>query len=231
MVSSARRAGDRGGVHEETKMIGCLLFGAGFLMVAGKMAFRHHHGWHHGRWGHSRWRLRMAMRRRSAGETATVRAATMRVGAGGWDTAVPSAVAHGAGCTGASEAASSIRMLAERLDATPAQEKVLRDATEEFRETAAKLGGEGRKTRADVASTFRKGNFDEVMFGESCSRATTAPSRRCARPLLSRHGRAHSRRARRAPARRRSARGPHRGGAGRVAAALGRRPARMGARA
>ena len=63
-----------------------------------------------------------------------------------------------------------VRVLSDRLDATPAQEKVIRDATEEFRETVSKLRGEGRKTRADVASTFRKGHFDEVLFGEVFAR-------------------------------------------------------------
>ena len=146
-------------------MIGCLLFGAGFLMVA-KMAFRHHHGWHHGRWGHcgGGWYGR---------------------GGGGWgdgygpggDDGWEPGMGHGGPFGGGGRwmhgrfgGGFFIRMLAERLDATPAQEKVLRDATEEFRETAAKLGGEGRKTRADVASTFRKGNFDEVMFGELFAR-------------------------------------------------------------
>ena len=62
------------------------------------------------------------------------------------------------------------RMIADRLEATPAQERVIRDAVEEFRETASKLKGEGRKTRGDVASAFRKGHFDEVLFGELFAR-------------------------------------------------------------
>ncbi|HTA18240.1 MAG TPA: periplasmic heavy metal sensor [Polyangia bacterium] len=63
-----------------------------------------------------------------------------------------------------------LRVLSERLEATPAQERVIRDATEEFRDTVSKLRGEGRQTRADVASTFRKGHFDEVLFGEVFAR-------------------------------------------------------------
>ena len=66
------------------------------------------------------------------------------------------------------------RVISDRLEATPAQEKVIRDATEEFRESLAKLRGEGRKTRADVASTFRKGHFDEVLFGELFARHDNA---------------------------------------------------------
>jgi hypothetical protein len=147
-------------------MIGCLLFGAGFLMVA-RALHHHHHGWRHARWGHC-----------GAGWQ----------GRGGW-------YGHGYGPEvddGADESFGGdfggrfgggqhwmrggfgrgyfMRVLSDRLDATPAQEKVIRDATEEFRETVSKLRGEGRKTRADVASTFRKGHFDEVLFGEVFAR-------------------------------------------------------------
>jgi len=57
-----------------------------------------------------------------------------------------------------------------RLDATPAQEKVIRDAVDEVREAASKLKGEARRTRADVAAAFRKPAFDEVLFGELYAR-------------------------------------------------------------
>lgn len=147
-------------------MIGCLLLGAGFFMMA-RMVHRYHYGWHHGRWAHcgGGWHGH---------------------GGGGWS-------GHGFGPYGddGSEHGPGdgghfgdgprwlhggfgrgffVRALAERLDATPAQEKVIRDATDEFRETVSKLRGEGRKTRADVASTFRKGHFDEVLFGEVFAR-------------------------------------------------------------
>ncbi len=92
-----------------------------------------------------------------------------------------------------------MRMLSERLDATPAQEKVIRDATEEFRDTVSKLRGEGRKTRADVASTFRKGHFDEVLFGEVFARHDRGIEE--GPQGVRGHGGAHSRRARRAAAR------------------------------
>jgi hypothetical protein len=62
------------------------------------------------------------------------------------------------------------RVISDRLEATPAQEKVIHDAVEEFREAATKLRGEGKKTRADVAGAFRKGHFDEVLFGELFAR-------------------------------------------------------------
>ena len=146
-------------------MIGCLLLGAGFFMAA-RMIHRHHH-WHYGRaagcggWG----------------------------GRGGWgggygrgygpeDEDGPSFGPGFGGPWGGGPrwmhgrfgAGFFVRALAERLDATPAQEKVIRDATDEFRETASKLRGEGRKTRDEIASTFRKGHFDEVLFGEVFAR-------------------------------------------------------------
>jgi hypothetical protein len=62
------------------------------------------------------------------------------------------------------------RMTSDRLEATPAQERVIRDAVDEFGEAAKKLRGEGRKTRDDVAAAFRKGHFDEVLFGELFAR-------------------------------------------------------------
>jgi hypothetical protein len=164
---------------EETKMIGCLLFGAGFLMMA-RMIHRHHHGWHYGRWspygpGLRRWG-----------------------GPRGW---------HGYGCTPANDDGFGgddefyggggggfepgprfmrgglgrgfgkgflARAIADRLEATPAQEKVIRDAAEEFHESVSKLKGEGKQTRADVAAAFRKSHFDEVFFGELFARHDTA---------------------------------------------------------
>jgi hypothetical protein len=62
------------------------------------------------------------------------------------------------------------RSLADRLNATPEQERVIRNAFDELRESASKLRGEGRKTRAEVAEAFRKPHFDEVLFGELYAR-------------------------------------------------------------
>jgi len=42
-------------------------------------------------------------------------------------------------CGGNAEICAPLAAIAERLEATPAQEKVIRDATDEFRETVAKL--------------------------------------------------------------------------------------------
>src|SRR6185436_5086506 len=49
-----------------------------------------------------------------------------------------------------------VRALVDRLEATPAQERVIREATDEFREAAVKLKGEGKRTRSGIAAAFRK---------------------------------------------------------------------------
>ena len=67
-----------------------------------------------------------------------------------------------------------MRAVADRLDASPAQERVIRDAFEELQQSASKLRSEGRQTRADVAGAFRKGHFDAVLFGELFARHDTA---------------------------------------------------------
>jgi hypothetical protein len=62
------------------------------------------------------------------------------------------------------------RGVASRVQATPAQQRVIRDALAELREAAGKLRGEAGKTRADVAAAFRKPQFDEVAMGELYAR-------------------------------------------------------------
>jgi uncharacterized membrane protein len=60
--------------------------------------------------------------------------------------------------------------LANHVQATPAQQRAIKDALGELKQAAGKLKGEGRKTRADVAAAFRKPQFDEVMLGELYAR-------------------------------------------------------------
>jgi hypothetical protein len=62
----------------------------------------------------------------------------------------------------------------DRLEATPAQERVIGAAVDEFRAEAAKLRSEVRKSRGDVAAAFRKPQFDEVILGELYARHDTA---------------------------------------------------------
>jgi hypothetical protein len=63
-----------------------------------------------------------------------------------------------------------LRFLSDRLQASPAQERVIQDAVEEFRKEVTGLRGEGKQTRADLANAFRKTSFDEVMLGELFAR-------------------------------------------------------------
>jgi hypothetical protein len=63
-----------------------------------------------------------------------------------------------------------LRFLSERLDATPAQEKVLREAWAEMERELAGLRGEAKKTRADLAAALRRATFDEVLLGELYAR-------------------------------------------------------------
>jgi hypothetical protein len=67
-----------------------------------------------------------------------------------------------------------MRRVLDGLETSPAQEKVIFAAAEEFRTEAAKFRGELRKSRGDVAAAFRKPAFDEVMLGELYARHDTA---------------------------------------------------------
>ena len=67
-----------------------------------------------------------------------------------------------------------LRMLSERLDATPAQEKVVAEALREIREAFMKHRGELSGSRADIAKAVRAEGFDEVLFGELFARQDLA---------------------------------------------------------
>ena len=60
--------------------------------------------------------------------------------------------------------------LSERLEATPAQERAIRTAVEEFRADLSALRGELPKTRADLAAALRRPAFDEVLLGDLFAR-------------------------------------------------------------
>jgi hypothetical protein len=135
-------------------------------MFVSRMVHRHHHGWHRhagrcGGWGG--WRGDGGYDRDEYG--------AWDGGEPGWDRG-PDLGGHGPGFWRGNplRAGFFARMISDRLEATPAQEKVIRDATDEFREAASRLKGEGKKTRADVAAAFRKGHFDEVLLGELYAR-------------------------------------------------------------
>ncbi|MDB4981929.1 MAG: RNA-binding region recognition motif [Myxococcales bacterium] len=156
-------------------MIGCFLFGFAGLMLVSRLVHRHHHGWHGhhgpcGGWG---------------GRYGGGPGGHHGYGYGEGFEGEPGAFGEpsepwmgGGGMRGLGRgwrgnpfrSGFLARMIADRLDATPAQEKVIRDATDELRETATKLKGEGKKTRADLATAFRKSHFDEVLLGELYAR-------------------------------------------------------------
>jgi hypothetical protein len=67
-----------------------------------------------------------------------------------------------------------LRYLSDRLDATPAQERTMAAAFEEFRDELKGLREEASASRRDVAAALRKASFDEVLLGELYARHDTA---------------------------------------------------------
>jgi hypothetical protein len=67
-----------------------------------------------------------------------------------------------------------LRGLFERLDATPAQEKVIKSAVDEVREAGRAAKDELKKSRGDVAKAVRGPAIDEVFFGELFARHDSA---------------------------------------------------------
>lgn len=63
-----------------------------------------------------------------------------------------------------------ISMLSQRLDLTPAQEKVVFQQFGEVRDALRKGRGELRESRRDLAKAFRATSFDAVLLGETFSR-------------------------------------------------------------
>ena len=66
-----------------------------------------------------------------------------------------------------------MRGLFQRLDTSPGQEKVIREAFEELRRSAGDLREEGRHTRTDVAKAVKSASFDETVMGELFARHDT----------------------------------------------------------
>jgi hypothetical protein len=144
-------------------MLGCLFLGLAGVFLATRMFHRHHHGWHHGRWAHcgAGWH----------GGSGGFRSHGQGWGGDGPDGDEGGGWGEGPRwMSGRWKREFVVRRLSAELDATPAQEKVIRAAADEFHEAASKLRGEGKRTRADVATAFRKGQFDEVLLGELYAR-------------------------------------------------------------
>ena len=67
-----------------------------------------------------------------------------------------------------------LRMLFQRLETTPGQEKVIVAAYEEMRAATRDARGELRTTRGDLAKVMRSPAVDEVLFGEMFARHDVA---------------------------------------------------------
>ena len=63
-----------------------------------------------------------------------------------------------------------MRWVFERLDTTPGQEKVIRQAYEEVREAMRAGEGELDATRREIAAAIRAGHVDETQMGELYAR-------------------------------------------------------------
>jgi hypothetical protein len=59
-----------------------------------------------------------------------------------------------------------LRSIFSRLETTPSQEKVIKDAIAELRSTAERVRGDVKAARPEVANAIRAESFDETLFGE-----------------------------------------------------------------
>ena len=157
-------------------MIGCLIAG-GLVLFAVSRAIhwrRWHHGWggcgyRHGGW-HGGWHGGGHWRRRGLGGPGPH-------GPQGWDDDWGASL-HG---DGGPEAWADlrgkryfIRSVLSRVDATPAQERAIGAAFDEFRDDVTKLGGgEARRSRQEIADALRRPTFDGVVLGEQFARHDT----------------------------------------------------------
>jgi hypothetical protein len=67
-----------------------------------------------------------------------------------------------------------VRRILEHVRATPAQERVVGAAVEEFRDEVKKnVGGEGRRSRKEIVDALRRSTFDGVLLGEQFARHDT----------------------------------------------------------
>jgi hypothetical protein len=150
----------------DDEMIGCLIAGGLALFAVSRLihARRWHHGWggcgmRHGggHWGHHGW----------GGHGG---------GYGGddGDPWGPSFHNDNNGWEGMAGKRFFIRSVLRRVNATPAQERAIGTAFEEFREDLKKVGGgETRRSRQEIADALRRPTFDGVVLGEQFARHDT----------------------------------------------------------
>ena len=97
-------------------------------------------------------------------------------GQGGWGGCGPGAFRDhdGPSWRGRGGGGFFLRGLFERLDTSPGQEKIIREAVDELRDAGSKFRGELRSTRADIARVMRGPSVDETHLGELFARHDTA---------------------------------------------------------
>jgi hypothetical protein len=167
-------------------MIGCVLATVGVIGLL-KMAHRRHHGYGYGGYGcggGGRWRRHgffphhhhhMRHGGQYDGDADAGGFGQHEFGDHGPEDGGGFGAAFGGGGLGRGFGRRFIiQRVLDSLETSPAQEKVIFSAAEEFRDEAKKFRGELRKSRGDVAGAFRKASFDEVMLGELYARHDTA---------------------------------------------------------
>jgi hypothetical protein len=153
-------------------MIGCIIVGGLAALGIASIARRHHRGWGCG----GRWRRGGCGTMYGGGDFPSHEDAWGDLGSesrGGHDRAHaefdwgghggnPLLFRHGRRFI--------LRGVLRRLETTPTQERALRDAAREFRDSAQSLKGEARRSRADVAAELRRPAIDENVLGELFAR-------------------------------------------------------------
>ena len=159
-------------------MIGCLIFGGLAAMGVARAIHHHHHhrlhwgwgggcrgGWRHGGWGDpgGDWGAYDDGERAEFGGFPHA-----PHGEGGWG-GFP-------GFAGGSRLRKRfiVRAILEHVRATPAQERAIGAAFEEFRDEMKRVGGgEGRRSRQEIVDALRRPSFDGVVLGEQFARHDT----------------------------------------------------------
>ncbi|HXU06309.1 MAG TPA: hypothetical protein VN903_35380 [Polyangia bacterium] len=156
-------------------MIGCLIAGGIAVFAISRLIharrwYHHaygggcgrHGGWHGGHggfgrhWGHHGWGGH------GYGPDEGDPWASFHNDNGGWDGGVPGKRFF-------------LNRVLSHVRATPAQERAVGAAFDEFRDEMKKLGGgEGRRSRQEIADAFRRPTFDGVVLGEQFARHDTA---------------------------------------------------------
>jgi hypothetical protein len=152
-------------------MIGCLIAGGLMLFAVGRLVHfrRWHHGWgggcgyRHGGW-HGGWHGGHGRRHGWGGGPGPDDdwGASLRDEGGPEDWADIRGKRY------------FIRAVLSHVRATPAQERTIGAAFEEFRGDVKKLGGgEARRSRQEIADALRRPTFDGVVLGEQFARHDT----------------------------------------------------------